>query len=254
METAVIYIFFVILGACIGSFINVVISRLPHKGAFLSSSRSKCPSCNKTIRPYDLFPIISYIILLGKCRDCKTRVSLRYPLVEATGSVFAVMCVFFFGLTLLALMVYIVVMILLAISLIDFDTMEIPNSLNLALILPAASAIWLLPDVTITSHIIGFFSISLPMLLLTLAIKGAFGGGDIKLMAVCGFLLGWELSLLAFFLALLAGGGIAAFLLMSGRRKRGQHMVFGPALCFGIVISLFFGSELIHLYLSLFWF
>ena len=151
-------------------------------------------------------------------------------------------------------MVYITVMLLTAVSLIDLETSTIPNPLIIALAPPAIAAIWLIPEVTPLSHIIGLFAIALPMLLLTLLIKGAFGGGDIKLMAVCGFLLGWQQTLLAFFIALLIGGTIAAFLLITKQRKRGQHMVFGPALCIGITTSLFFGSNLINWYLSLFWF
>jgi len=87
---------------------------------------------------------------------------------------------------------------------------------------------------------------------LTLAIPGAFGGGDIKLMAVCGFILGWQLALLAFFIALLIGGSIAVFLLASGKRKRGQHMVFGPAICAGTVTALFFGKEILDWYLQMY--
>ncbi|MCL2249378.1 MAG: prepilin peptidase [Oscillospiraceae bacterium] len=254
METAIVYIFFAIFGACIGSFINVVISRLPQKGSFFRSRRSTCPTCGEVIRLYDLVPIISYLILLGKCRHCKARICPRYPLVEAAGSLFAVACLFVFNLTLTALMVYIVTVILLAVSVIDLNTKQIPNPLIIALIPPAIASIWLLPDVTILSHIIGLFSIALPMLLITLIVKGAFGGGDIKLMAVCGFLLGWQFTLLAFFVALLLGGSAASFLLLTKRRNRKQHMVFGPALCVGITTALFFGSHLINWYLSLFWF
>lgn len=254
MQTAITYIFFAIFGACIGSFINVVISRLPEKGAFFRNTRSCCPDCGKTIRIYDLFPIVSYLILLGKCRDCKARISPRYPLVETAGALFAMLCIYIFSLTLMALMVYITIMVLLAVSVIDLGTREIPNPLVIALVPPAIASIWLMPDVTLLSHAIGFLSIALPMLLLSLIIKGAFGGGDIKLMAVCGFLLGWQLTLLAFFIALLTGGSVAAFLLITKRRKRKHHMVFGPALCVGITTSLFWGANLINWYLSLFWF
>jgi len=239
-------------GACIGSFLNVVISRLPEKGSFMSESRSHCPACGQTIRWYDLFPVVSWIILLGRCRDCKARIPFRYPVVEALGAIFALACLLVFGLSLLALMVFAVTMILLAIALIDFDTTQIPDSLIIALAPLAVASIWLLPKVTLLSHAIGLVAVALPMLLLTLAIPGAFGGGDIKLMAVCGFLLGWQLTLLAFFIALLIGGSIAIFLLVSGKRKRGQHMVFGPSICAGTVTALFYGNEIIRFYLSLY--
>jgi len=141
-------------------------------------------------------------------------------------------------------------MILLAIALIDFSTSEIPDSLIIAIVPFAIASIWLIPDVTILSHAIGLVAVALPLLLLTLVIPGAFGGGDIKLIAVCGFLLGWQQTLLAFFIALILGGGVAAFLLLSGKRKRGQHMVFGPAICAGVVVAMFFGKYILDWYLA----
>ena len=190
--------------------------------------------------------------MLGRCRDCKTRISPRYPVIEAAGAVFAVICLWFFGLALLALLAFGVIMVLLAIATIDFNTSEIPDSLIIALVPFAIASIWLLPDVSIFSHAIGLVAISLPMLLLTLIVPGAFGGGDIKLIAVCGFLLGWQLTLLAFFIALMLGGGTAIYLLASGKRKRGQHMVFGPAICAGTIIALFYGKDIIAWYLQMY--
>jgi len=107
-----------------------------------------------------------------------------------------------------------------------------------------------MPGVTLLSHAIGFVAVALPMLLLSLIITGAFGGGDIKLIAVCGFLLGWQLTLLAFFIALLLGGGVAAFLMVSGKRKRKDHIVFGPAICAGVTAAMFFGKEILDWYLA----
>ena len=246
----IICIFLTIFGSLIGSFINVVISRLPEKGKFLSDSRSHCPVCKQVIRWYDLFPVISWIFLLGKCRDCKANISVRYPLIELTGAISAIACFWRFGFEYQAIIVFAMTMILLAIALIDFDTSEIPDSLNIAIVPFAIASIWFIPNITLLSHFIGLFTISLPMLLLTMAIPGAFGGGDIKLMAVCGFLLGWQQSLLSFFIALLIGGSIAVYLMLSGKRKRGEHMVFGPALCVGVTVSMYFGKEIIDLYLQ----
>ena len=245
-------IFFAVIGTLFGSFINVVITRLPKKGAFFSNSRSVCPSCGNTIKWYDLFPIVSYIYLLGKCRDCKARISPRYPFVEAMGAFLAFAAIWRFGFSYLTISVYAVTMILLAISIIDFNTSEIPDSLWIAITPFAIASIWLLPDVTWLSHLIGIFTVALPMFLLSLLISGAFGGGDIKLMAVCGLFLGWQLTLVAFFIALLLAGGYAIYLMLSGRRKRGEHMVFGPALCVGITLSLYFGRQILDYYLGYF--
>ena len=262
------------IGLCIGSFINVVITRLPEKGKFLSKSRSECPSCNKTIKVYDLIPLISWLMLLGKCRNCKAKIPVRYPVVELLGAIAAVASLLKYRFYYLSettvisfereeyihihrldfnyasIILFGVFMILLAVSIIDYNTSEIPNSLVIALIPFATAAIWLLPDISLLSHAIGLVTVSVPMLLLSLLIPGAFGGGDIKLMFVCGFLLGWQLTLLAFFIALMIGGSIALFLLATGRRKKGQHMVFGPALCTGVVTSLFAGSYILDWYIG----
>jgi len=150
-----------------------------------------------------------------------------------------------------ALLAIAIATILLAISIIDYHTSEIPNALVIAIIPLAIAAIWVWSEVSLLSRGIGFLSISLPMLLAAMAISGAFGGGDIKLMAVCGFLLGWQNTILAFFIALLLGGGWAIYLMVSGKRKRGQQMVFGPALCVGVFLSILYGNEIVNWYISL---
>jgi len=245
-------LFFAVIGTLFGSFINVVITRLPEKGRFFSESRSHCTECGHIIRWYDLFPLLSYLFLLGRCRDCKARISPRYPIIEAFGALLAVAAIWRFGFSYFTICVYAVTMILLAISVIDLNTSEIPDSLWIAIIPFAVASIWLLPNVTWVSHLIGIVTIALPMLILSLIIPGAFGGGDIKLMAVCGLLLGWQQTLVAFFIAIVLGGFYAIFLMISGKRKRGEHMVFGPALCAGVAVSIFYGYEIISWYLSTF--
>ena len=248
----IILTLFFIIGACIGSFLNVVICRLPIKGAFLSNKRSQCPECNETIKAYDLIPIFSWLILKGKCRNCKTRISLLYPVVELTCALLAVASFLRFGLAPAAIIAFGVTTVLLAVSIIDFRTSEIPDSLIIAIGVFAVAAIWIMPDVTLLSRAIGLVCISVPLLIMAVIIPGAFGGGDIKLLAACGFLLGWQGILLAFFLALILGGSYAIFLMATGKRKRKEHMVFGPAICAGVAISLFFGNEIISWYLRIF--
>ena len=247
-----IYIFLVIFGLCLGSFINVVISRLPHKGFFLSKTRSCCPVCNKPIKPYDLIPVISWFILLGKCRSCKTQISPRYPLVELSCATFSVISFARFGLDFATIIAFGTLCVLLAISLIDYDINEIPDSLVLTIGVFAIASIWLMPEVGIINRIIGLFVISVPLLILSLIINGAFGGGDIKLMAACGFLLGWQSTLLSFFIAIIIGGTLAIALMALGKRKRGDFIAFGPAICIGVAISLFFGNQIISWYLGVF--
>ncbi|MCL2424789.1 MAG: prepilin peptidase [Oscillospiraceae bacterium] len=246
-----IYTFLVIVGACIGSFINVVISRLPIKGAFLASKRSRCLKCDKELKPYDMIPILSWLILKGHCRNCKMKIPIQYPLVELSCALLAVVTFMRFGLSLETILAFGVTVTLLAISVIDLQTSKIPNSLVIAIAVFAVAAIWFFPHATLLERVIGFFIISIPLLIITLVVNGAFGGGDIKLMAACGFLLGWQDTLLAFFIALLLGGVCAIFLISTGKRARGEHMVFGPAISLGVAISLFFGYDIISWYLTL---
>jgi len=142
--------------------------------------------------------------------------------------------------------------VLLDLAVVDFYTQEIPDWFHVGLAVPAVLAVWVFPDITLAARGVGFFAVSAPMLGLALVKEGAFGGGDIKLMAVCGFLLGWQGVLVAFFVAVLLGGGWAVYLLASGRGKRGQHMAFGPALCVGIFFSLLWGADVLAWYMAFF--
>jgi len=141
--------------------------------------------------------------------------------------------------------------LLLIIAQIDQQTMEIPNGLAIACIVPAAMAVFAFPDVTLTERLIGFFSVSLPLFAITLAVPGAFGGGDIKLMAVIGFFLGWKMSLTAFMLAVFSGGIYGIGLLLSKKKGAKEHFAFGPFLCAGTALTLFVGEWLLSWYLSI---
>ncbi len=251
LNAIIVYAYSFIVGAVIGSFLNVVIYRLPN-GNFFGSSRSFCPNCKETIKAYDLIPIVSYLILGGKCRSCGAKISYRYPLVEAFTGLMAVLSVIIFLPGLTALLVFAVVAVLIAITMIDFDTMEIPNELVFALIPPALCCIFAFPEVSILSRVIGFFAVSLPLLVITLIIPSAFGGGDIKLIAVCGFLLGVQNVLLAFFIAVITGGAYAAYLMLTKQKSKGSHIAFGPYICLGVTVALFFGNEIVWWYLSMF--
>ncbi|MBU4438255.1 MAG: A24 family peptidase, partial [Firmicutes bacterium] len=140
--------------------------------------------------------------------------------------------------------------ILICITMIDFDTMTIPNGLVIALMAPALLSFFFFPQVGILSRFIGIFVISLPMLILVLFIPDAFGGGDIKLMAVAGFMLGLGNTLLATFVGLLLGGAVAVRLII--KKTKDKHMAFGPYLCIGIMTALLFGDIIIGWYFSLF--
>jgi leader peptidase (prepilin peptidase)/N-methyltransferase len=243
------YLFVFVVGIVIGSFLNVVIYRVPKKIS-IAKGRSYCPKCKHKIKGYHNIPLISFIYLKGRCRYCDKKISSRYPLIELFTGLLGVALVVVFGFSIQALLYFIVGAILLCITMIDFDTMTIPNGLVIALIIPSVLSIFLIPEIGILSRIIGSLCISVPMLGLTFFIPGAFGGGDIKLMAVIGILLGWQNTLLATFIGILIGGVVGTIILL--KKTQQKHMAFGPYLCIGIMTAILFGDIIIKYYLQFF--
>lgn len=245
-------LFFVfVFGVCCGSFLNVIIYRFP-KNISIVKGHSYCPKCKESIKYRDLLPLISYIILRGKCRNCNNKISLRYPLIELVTGFFSLFCVYKFGFTINAFVVFLFLCLLILIFFIDLDTMTIPDEFIMFLCAIAIIFLFVFSNVNLVSRIIGFFSISLPMLIINYIVKDSFGSGDIKLIAVCGFILGWQNILLAFFISLLTACSVSIYLLLSKKKTIKSHIPFGPHLCIGIFIALFYGSQIIKWYLSLF--
>ncbi|MFI3327341.1 MAG: prepilin peptidase [Clostridia bacterium] len=246
----IMYFFVFLTGISIGSFLNVVIYRVP-LNISVAKGRSFCPNCNTQIKNYDLIPILSYLFLKRKCRACKQPISPRYCIIELFTGLIAILVTYIVGFNYLAICIFIMSAILLAIAVIDIDTMTIPDGLIIALIVIAIPIAFLQPEITILERVIGFFAVSLPMLLLTLKIPTAFGGGDIKLLAVCGFIIGYQNILLAMFLASILGGIFAISLLQRKKAGKKSEMCFGPYLSIGIFVSALFGSQIISWYLGL---
>lgn len=245
------YVYLFVVGVCIASFINVVVYRVPLHIS-VAKGRSFCPTCHHSLNALDLVPVFSYLFLRGKCRYCKEPISIRYPIVELIGGLLAVLCFHHYGFDWMTLLSFVVFMILLSITLIDFDTMTIPNGLLLFLI-PLVIVIALLnSQIDWISRIIGFFIVSLPMYLLDCIIPGCFGGGDIKMMAVCGIMLGWVNTLVAMFIGILLCGIVASFLLLRKKANCKMHIAFGPYLAFGVVAAMLYGEPLLRSYFALF--
>jgi leader peptidase (prepilin peptidase)/N-methyltransferase len=242
--------FLFVIGACFGSFVNVLIYRVP-RGLDFVKGVSACPFCGKRIAPFDLVPVVSYLLLLGKCRGCKGRISLKYPAVELLSGALAVSAAFFYGYTAAAAAVFGIWLVLMAISFIDVEHMVIPDGLLIALFVLCAVFLGMrFFEINWLSHIIGFFAVSVPMLALALLIKDAFGGGDIKLMAVCGLLLGWQLALFALFVAVMLGGSQGIYVKYI-KRAPVRHIAFGQYLCIGVAAAMMFGEGFLRWYLGL---
>jgi len=258
-----LYIIFFIFGSLIGSFLNVCIYRVP-EGRSIVTPSSRCSSCGTPVRFYDNIPILSYIILGGKCRDCKTRLSFQYPFVEFLNAALYVLALHTFGIgSIGVLAVYLMfISALIVIFFIDLEHQIIPNSITfpgipIAVLLGST----ILPDpfnpsdmLGLKSSIIGFIAGGGSFYLIAVIGKAvlkkdAMGGGDIKMMAMIGGLLGWKAIILTTFMGSLFGSIMGVALIMIKGREWGSKIPFGPYLALGSLISLFWGHDILRWYL-----
>jgi leader peptidase (prepilin peptidase)/N-methyltransferase len=245
-----------IVGLLTGSFLNVCIHRIPREESIVFPA-SKCPSCGKPIRPWDNVPVLSYLILGGKCRSCKTGISIRYPIVEALNAIFYVLIYLRFGAG-WHLPVYLAyVSSLIVITYIDLDFQIIPDRISLPwIVIGLIAGATVLPDpfaraeaLGWANSLIGAVSGFVLFLVIVIASRGGMGMGDVKMMGMVGAVVGWKGVLLTTFSASLvgamAGGLIIAF--KGGGRK--TKVPFGPFLALGSLLALFYGQEILRIYL-----
>lgn len=241
-----------IYGLVIGSFLNVVIYRLPRKN-FFKSATSYCPECKHKLEWYDMIPVFSYIFLGGRCRYCKERISFRYPLVELLNAILWLLSYIFFKNAIYDLVLFgILFSILIVVASIDLDIMEIPNGLVLLIILLGLIRFILsffMGNVKWYEYLIGAVALSVPLLVITLITHGAIGLGDIKLSFAVGVLLGWKLVLIGGFFGIVIAGVIGLLLMV--RQNKNKVMPLGPCLCVGWVIAVFCGNDLINLLITI---
>jgi len=248
-------IFFVfLLGAILGSFLNVCIVRLP-RGESLIRPPSHCPHCNEPIKFYDNIPIISYMILRGKCRHCKNRISLRYPVVEALTGLMAVALFMKYGPTVQFLLLLLFSSALLIITFIDLAHQIIPDAISIPGIPCGLGASLLIPTVSWQESLLGILVGGGLLLFIAFGYKwitgrDGMGGGDIKLLAMMGAWLGWKaipfIILASSLIGFLVGGG-SGLLLKKGLRAK---IPFGPFLAIASLIYIFFGPEIIRWYIA----
>jgi leader peptidase (prepilin peptidase)/N-methyltransferase len=249
MNLTILLSFFIfIFGLIIGSFLNVLIYRIPLKLDFVKG-RSFCPSCHHELGALDLFPVFSYVFLKGQCRYCHEKISLRYPLIELLTGILFTLVYLRFGVSITSLIGILLTATLIVLSMIDLDTMEFNDGFSIfILILGAISMAIFLPNPMTT--IFGMFVISLPMYAIAV-LTGGFGGADIKLMGAAGLLLGFPNIIVAFFIGVLTGGIQAIILLKKGNDKKSM-MPFGPHLALGIYLAFLVGKPLLDWYLGFF--
>ncbi len=251
----------IIFGMIIGSFLNVCIYRIPREESVISPP-SACPYCSMPIRPWDNIPVISYIALLGRCRNCREKISLRYPLVEMTNGLFywAILRQFDMGWHLPALFAFASAM--LVITFIDLDVQIIPDAITLPGMLIGVAAAPFLPDPFANFTTVGFINSLIGLAagygsFLLIAIIGswlakteAMGGGDLKLMGMVGAFMGWKAVLLTTGAGSITGSIIGLGMMALKGKDRKTLIPFGPFLAAGALISLFFGEAIASWYLS----
>jgi len=263
-----------------GSFFNVIIYRLPKmmEQDWLSQSQellqqksdkaeaeeskinlafppSNCPQCQHEIKPWENIPVISYLFLRGKCSSCKQRISLRYPLIELATAILAVYVIVQFGLTWQALAVVTFSWFLLILSMIDFDTQLLPDSLTYPLLwlglLVNTTGMFSALDQAVWGAVVGYLSLwSVYHLFKLVTGKEGMGYGDFKLLAAIGAWLGWQKVLLTILLSSFVGAAIGLAMILILGRDKNIPIPFGPYLAIAGWIAIMWGDNIIHLYLG----
>jgi len=226
--------FVLVVGLAVGSFANVLIWRVPRRLSV--NGRSRCPACGKTLSPFELVPVASFLLQRGKCRGCDAGIATRYPLVEMTGAL-----LFFLGWwassgLIAGLLLGLALTLLFALAMIDLETGLIPDALTIAVAATGLLHALLLGGLSISAPLLGggFFFVQWAVS------RGRFvGSGDIGLGMAIGFVLNaWQDVALALMLSYMLGASIAAALLLTGRAHRKSTIPFGPFLAAGTVLAV----------------
>ena len=268
------------LGLCVGSFLNVVIYRMPvmlerdwriqcHEYLELGDAKideklqnfslakpdSTCPHCGHAIRAWENIPVLSYLFLRGKCSSCGTAISLRYPTIELATGILSVLVAFQFGVTLATLCALFLSWTLIALTLIDYDKQLLPDDLTLPLLwlglLISFFDVFTDTQSSLIGAMLGYMILWTVFQIFKMVTgKEGMGYGDFKLLAALGAWLGWELLPQIILLSSVVGAVTGIFMLITGLTKRAQPIPFGPYLAAAGWIALMWGSDINRLYLS----
>jgi leader peptidase (prepilin peptidase)/N-methyltransferase len=243
-------IFFTIAGAAVGSFLNVLICRIP-EGKSVVYPSSHCPKCTHSIRFYDNIPLISYLVLRGRCRDCHEKISLRYPLVEALTALMSFLLFWKFGLSMKYLFSFVFTATLIVITFIDLDLQIIPDVITLPGIPLFFLAAVFFMDVKVMEALLGLligggclFAIAFVYELITK--REGMGGGDIKLLAMMGAFLGWKSLFFILFASSLLGAVVGISTMIAKGKDMKYAVPFGPFLSAAAVAHLFVGVDVME--------
>lgn len=244
-------IFTILFGLVFGSFLNVCIFRIP-RGESIVFGRSHCMSCGKTILSRDLVPVVSFLWLRGRCRNCGAKISSRYPSIELLNALLWLAAFFEFSFSAKGIAAMAFISGLIVISFIDIDTKLIPNGLVIYLLCVGVLTCVFDAGTPVFERLLGVVAAGAPLLLILLVSRGGMGGGDVKFAAAAGLFLGWRLSLLSLFFAFITGATFGLVYLFAAHKDRKTQIPFAPFLAIGMTLSLLFGDRLIAVYTAAF--
>ncbi|WP_018247719.1 prepilin peptidase [Orenia marismortui] len=239
------------LGLLIGSFLNVVIYRLP-KNQSIVWPGSHCPKCQEDLKAIDLIPVFSFVFSKGKCRYCQTKISYQYPLVELITAIFSLGVYLKYGFSTHFFIYNILIFLLIISSFVDLKYQIIPNKITYPGVVIALLTSCFFDHISILNSVLGIILAGGFLLVIAILTKGGMGIGDVKLAALNGSVLGAKFALLGIFLGSLIGSIISLFLIYAGIKSRRDRIPFGPFIAIGTVVMIFWGNEIINWYFGLF--
>ncbi len=258
MENIFVYSVVVILGLIIGSFLNVVIYRLP-KNESIAYPPSHCQQCHKQLSPLELIPLFSYLFLRGRCKGCGVKISPRYPFIETLNALLYVIVFYIngMGLDVDTLFAFGLVSLLIVVTFIDLDHLLIPNKITasiLALVVSQSVIQLLLNQSSLSDLLDRIYGLLLGgglFLLIAIVTNGAMGGGDIKLMGALGYYFGFVHTLGLIFFSFIIGGTLSIILVVFKVKSRKDMIPFGPFICLAAICMMVLGENVINWYANL---
>jgi len=243
-----------ILGLIVGSFNNVCIYRIPRNESIIYPA-SHCPKCRSNISRQDNIPLLSYILLKGRCRNCKSKISIQYPVVELLTGLIYLIIYLTYGLSIQSLIYIILSSALIIIAFIDLNEQIVPDVISLPGIVIGFIISFFVSYISFINSALGVFVGGGIILIIGLAgsvifKKEAMGGGDVKLAAMIGAFLGWRYIIISLFLGFFLGALAGIFLIMSKIKSRKDMIPFGPFIVLGSFITLLWGEQIISWYIG----
>ncbi|MCF8002357.1 MAG: prepilin peptidase [Halanaerobiales bacterium] len=241
----------ILLGLIVGSFLNVVIYRLPLKKSIIFPS-SHCPYCKKKLKYYDLIPVFSYVFTKGKCRYCGEKISIQYPIVELLTGLLFLLTFLKYGLTSEFIILVLLITSLIAVSFIDIKYQIIPNEITFLFIPLGLIFSLIFNHISFINSLLGLIIPAGILLLIALTYKKGMGIGDVKLIGMIGVFIGWKYALISIFIGALFGSIYGIYMMLIDKMTRKTRIPFGPFISLGAVLMILYGDIIINWYLGLF--